>query len=453
MASRLRSVAVPAYLFLCLLLGGSSQGIWANMVLQLLGLGLICWSTLVVPDEPGSKAQRALLITALLGLALVAAQLIPLPFAVWRALGPRASIGADYALLGVVPAWLPLSLAPYDSLTALLALIPALAMLAAALRLGVRPLVTVLALVGGTFAGILLGAMQVGSADPVTSPWYLFEETNFGLATGFFANANHMALLLVITLPFLAALLAGAGHAGRNVQRFSGMLVLVTGAALVVAVGIALNGSLAGFGLALPVALGSLAIAFPKRSLRWLVPVAAVLLAGAAGWIATMPISSTNLLRSSAETSVQSRQEILRTSLTAAKAFMPLGAGVGTFRRVYALYEDHDRLDPVTFVNHAHDDYVELAIEAGLPGIILLVVFLVWWARAAWNVWRTPTPDPYAQAAAIASFAVLVHSVVDFPLRTAAISACFALCLALLVRRRPAPVDKTQLRPTRHVVI
>ena len=59
-----------------------------------------------------------------------------------------------------------------------------------------------------------------------------------------------------------------------------------------------------------------------------------------------------------------------------------------------------------------------------------------------------------AGAIVIASAAVLVHSLVDFPLRTAAISACFAMCLALLTGcRLPVRQDKSDLRPTRHVII
>ena len=318
MGRRLRVAAVPAYLFMCLLFGGSGQGIWANMVLQLLGLGLICWSAVARTEQPQTKGQRTLLILVALGLALVLVQLVPLPFSLWRALGPRETIAADYQLLGVTPSWLPLSVAPYDSLTALLALIPPVAILAAGFRLGIRPLPAALALVAGTLAGILLGALQVSSPDPLTSPWYLYAETNFGVATGFFANANHMALLLVITLPFLTAMLARAGDGKRNVQRLSGALALVAGAALVIAVGIALNGSLAGYGLAIPVLLASVVIAFPGRaSLRWLTLLAAISMIGAVGWLSTMPIGS-SAARSSAETSVQSRHEMLVTSLEAA---------------------------------------------------------------------------------------------------------------------------------------
>jgi len=97
---------------------------------------------------------------------------------------------------------------------------------------------------------------------------------------------------------------------------------------------------------------------------------------------------------------------------------------------------------------------VELALETGVPGLIVLALFLAWWARAAWRAWRPADPDPYARAASVASAAILVHSLVDFPLRTAAIGACFAMCLSLLMRpRSQAAVDSSDLRPTRHVVV
>jgi O-antigen ligase len=379
-----------------------------------------------------------------------------LPPDIWEHLGQRSVIAEGYRILGMPAPNLPVSVAPYESVSSLLSLIPPLAMLAALLRIGCRPLMLVLALVAGTFAGILLGALQVSSPDPLGSPWYLYEETNFGVATGFFANANHMADLLIITLPFLAAVLARAGRSGRNVQRYSAAVALVAGAGLVIAVGIALNGSLAGYGLAVPVLLASAMIMLPRRSgaLRWMPALSGILLIAAVGWLATTPLSSESALRSNAQTSVQSREEILRTSAKAAADFMPLGSGIGSFQRVYALYEDHDRLDPTTYVNHAHNDYVELALETGLPGLVVLALFLAWWARTALQAWRPIHSDAYARAASVASMAILIHSLVDFPLRTAAVGACFAMCLALLVRRRQeAATDGSELRPTRHVVV
>ena len=81
-----------------------------------------------------------------------------------------------------------------------------------------------------------------------------------------------------------------------------------------------------------------------------------------------------------------------------------------------------------------------------------MLLFLGWWSAAVWRAWRTPETGPFARAAAIASAAVLAHSFVDFPLRTAAIGVCFAMCLALLADSRAAPpAEKKALRKRRHV--
>ena len=79
MASRVRKSAAPAYLFLCLLLGGSGQGVWANMILQLLGLGLIAWAAVAEPRRRTSRAQTHIWWLAVLALVFMLAQLIPLP--------------------------------------------------------------------------------------------------------------------------------------------------------------------------------------------------------------------------------------------------------------------------------------------------------------------------------------------------------------------------------------
>ena len=457
MAERWSRAAAPIYLFLCLLLGGSVQGVAGNMVLQLIGLGLLAWAAIVPVAGRSSTAERQLGILILLVLVLIAVELVPLPASIWTHLGGRSVLAGGFQVLGVAVPSMSISVAPYDTVATTLTLIPPLALLAIVLRIGARPLWLVAALLAGLFAGILLGILQVGSASTPDSPWYLYADTNYGVATGFFANANHMATLLLISIPFLAALLGSARSRRGGLQHYSGVIALVTAAAVVVLVGLVLNGSLAGYGLAVPVLVAStLLLLRPRSPARlWVGVGAALLLAGVLAGLFLMPLDS-SVLRSQARTSVQSRQEILTTSLRAAGDFLPLGSGIGTFERVYALYERPDTLDPTTTVNHAHDDYVEVALEAGVPGIFLMALFLLWWARAALGAWRTGDSGPFARAATIASAAILVHSIVDFPLRTAAISSCFAMCLALLVRWRPiapAMVEKNEFRPARHVVI
>jgi len=117
------------------------------------------------------------------------------------------------------------------------------------------------------------------------------------------------------------------------------------------------------------------------------------------------------------------------------------------------MHEDPDRVT-TTYVVHAHNDYAQWAMELGLPGIILMILFLAWWAVAVVRVWRDGHSSAFVRAASVASAAVLAHSLVDFPMRTSAIAGCFAFCIALLAdRRAPQVASSGDLRPTRHVVI
>jgi len=75
-------------------------------------------------------------------------------------------------------------------------------------------------------------------------------------------------------------------------------------------------------------------------------------------------------------------------------------------------------------------------LETGLFGLLLVLLFLYWWCRRTITVWRAEDRNYFACAATIASGAILAHSIVDYPLRTAAISAIFAACCALMADPR-----------------
>jgi O-antigen ligase len=215
-----------------------------------------------------------------------------------------------------------------------------------------------------------------------------------------------------------------------------------------------LNGSLAGYGLAVPVLAASALIVLPpgSRWRRWIAGLAALSVIVSLAGLANSSIGATKLGHD-ATGSVQSREQILTTTSKAIADYMPLGSGLGSFVKVYRLYESPAAVTN-EYVIHAHNDYVELALELGAAGVVLMLLFLFWWLIQCVAVWGKGEGGPWARAASIASAAVLVHSLVDFPLRTAAISACFAMCLALLAdRRAPVRQEKSDLRPTRHVVI
>ncbi len=267
MGAVIRKGVAPAYLLLCLVLGGSAQGVWANAILQALAIAIIAWAMLARQTEPTPRAARQLGVIVALGLLLVAIQLVPLPPSLWTVLPGRAPIADGFALLGIVPGWLPLSLSPYDSIATVLTLLPPLAVLTATIKLGGRASWLALVVVAVTAGAVVLGAVQVASTNPAQSPWYFYPHSNFGVATGFFANGNHMATLLLVAIPFVAALASAAGKWTEDPRKRAAVWAVVASALVMILVGVALNGSLAGFGLAVPVTIASLLlIVRPRRS-------------------------------------------------------------------------------------------------------------------------------------------------------------------------------------------
>jgi O-antigen ligase len=445
---------IPAYILLCIVLGGSTQGYWGVAILHLLAIAIIAWSLLTSERLPLSGPAKGLFAIAGLIVLLPLLQLIPLPPGLWSAIPGREPIAEGYRLLGQPLPWLPISLTPYETMATVLTLLPPLAVLAGMLVAGAyRASWIVIAVLAGTFAAVLLGTLQVSSGDPVQSPWYLYDRTNHGVATGFFANSNHLATLLVVSIPMLFALVSELRKRSKHASSQSALMLMAFGAFLVLLVGIFLTGSLAVLLLALPVVLISATLLMPETMrLRGPAIGVALISIAALGFVYTTPLQ--DKLRSANQTSFESRQTIWADTVPAIGDHLALGTGVGSFQRVYRHYEDHSAVDR-TFANHAHNDYLEIALETGIPGLLLLALLFFWWGSRAVPIWKTGAVDRYAVAASIASAAVLIHSLVDYPLRTAAISAIMAACLAMMARPRVQEGSETpDLWPsTRHVTI
>ena len=453
MRQAIRSAVVPAYVLLCIVLGGSVQGVWEVAALQLLAIAIISWSLLAKDALPLPSAAKALFVIAGLTVLLIFVQLVPLPPAVWATLPGREHIVEGYRLLGQRPPSLPISLTPYDTVSTALTLLPPLAVLTGMLVAGAyRASWLAVVILIGTFAAVLLGALQVGSFGATASPWYLYDDTNYGVATGFFANSNHMATLLAINVPFLFALIVNLRQRATNPRAGSAVLLVAVAGLLVLLVGIFLNGSLAVLLLGPAVVITSATMLLPQgKRMRGPLTAAAIVSIAAVLVVYLTPLN--DKLAASNATSFSTRQTMWSTTIPAIKDNLPLGSGVGSFPQVYPLFEDPATVS-TTFVNHAHSDYLEIALEAGIPGVLLVVAFLLWWTSRAVPIWRSAAVDRYALAGSIASAAILVHSLVDYPLRTAALSAIMAACLALMARPRARDKEGEDLWPTaRHATV
>lgn len=437
---------VPAFLAGALVTGGASlEGdlqkavflIFSGLVLAALFLALKDWLRAPVLSVLGFAA---------LYVVLAASQLVPLPIEQAQPLPDRDLAVRGLEALGHNPASLPLSLAPEATLAGLLAILAPLCGFclvaavrwsrgAALLKWAIPLLCAVSALLG--LAQIILGSQ---------SGLYPYRFTNIGSPVGAFANANHQASFLLMGLPFVAALIHDLRRDWEGRDSDVAMAVAAGAAGLVILIGILAAGSVAGYLMLAPVLLLSLAVAFTRRGktrARALpaISIAALMLAGA-----IMVVFSSARLPTLGQTSLEDlptqRTGISRVGAGILEQHWATGTGLGSFEDVYRLHEDPATVSTV-YIAHAHNDYLEWMIETGLAGGVLLAVFLGWWAFQFFGVWLGSGMDALAlrRAAAIACLVPVLHSVVDYPLRTPAIAVMAAMCLAVMIvpRTRAAP--------------
>ncbi len=420
----LRDYLLPALMLAGLVLGGSSSGgFWANMALQLLALAAL--AALLIQGQAAVLARPLLLIGAA-SILLPLLQLLPLPPALWAALPGRAEIAQGFDLAGLPKPWLPLSLDSDATLSALAALFPPLAVLLVAAQASLRGRrLALLSVVGIALGSVVLGLLQQLSGNGTALQPY--ELTNPGMATGLFANRNHLATLLLAAMPCAALVLSARA--------------VVLAVCAVLAGGVVLTGSDAGAVLVLPMLAASLLYVRPL----WPVGRGAMVVGLGLAAAVAAALGLWQLQRLAAEPPAggaeQHRPAIIATTLAATRDYLPLGSGGGSFQRIYPRYEDPARADP-EYRNHAHSDYAEVALEYGLPGAALALAVLGWWG---WAMLRASTGAARAGGAALG--VILLHSAVDYPLRTAAMAMLAALAAVLL--DRTAEPDQADFTPAR----
>ena len=111
--------------------------------------------------------------------------------------------------------------------------------------------------------------------------------------------------------------------------------------------------------------------------------------------------------------------------------YFPAGTGFGSFASVYQI-DEQDTLLSATYVNHAHNDWLEVYLTGGLIGILLLSVVVVAWVLASFKVW-TKTFDgsheaAFARLASTLLFMLGLASLGDYPLRVPSIMCISVLC-------------------------
>jgi O-antigen ligase len=422
---------------LCLVavgLGGASAGAPLRLAL----VELCALPVLAAAILSGARAPRPDWGVGILVLIAVTPllQLVPLPSGVWRQLAGGPARWDALAALGTTPGWAPLSLYPAATLGCALALVAPAAVFLATSQLTIRGRRTLAILWLATGAiGLVLGLVQLSQPD---GGWaYPYATTNTGSMVGLFANRNHQAAWLLALIPISAALAAPGLAAPPRPERSRAVVIRALFPVLAITALGAVR-SRAGIILAVPAAIGALAVLAASRIPRRTLAVLGVVTL-AAGVAVAVFAEGPLIDRFVDQPRLEARTQTWPAVVEAARQVMPLGSGVGSFERLFRAAEPLDLVGPA-FLNHAHNDYLEAWIETGVVGLAMLGVFLLWFGMRTVRAWG-PGGGGLARASSVAAGLLMAASVVDYPLRTEALACLFAFacgCLTTPAVREPA---------------
>lgn len=425
----------------CLILGGTSQAVWGfKTILYVISILVIAQ----VLTEKDRKSLKAVMSTPfLLGAAfciLIGLYIMPLPPGLWTGLAGRDIIVNGFDIAGLDTAdgglpWMPMSLTPEKTLKALFAFLPLVAV-ACVLGLSARRReikASQMTLIGFAIFTVLLGTAQAFTKMDI---FYLYERTNIGLPVGFFSNPNHQACFLAMIIPIAwyraRRALEGTSRAMISVEDISFSAVISVLCIILASAGIVMTGSVAGYILLVIAIIGSVLIGMRQTQIRWV-----ALMIGSVLFVLTLDflffggylVDAVSALTSQSELS---RSTILKTSMQIQDSFGVMGIGPGAFEDSYKLFENRERLRS-TYVNEAHNDYLQIWLELGYVGLILVIGAVIWFVKCCYdNLRNLKTGRRLPLVFCLVALMPILHSVVDYPLRNIALGALLTYAIVIM---------------------
>ncbi|TKD48553.1 MAG: O-antigen ligase domain-containing protein [Mesorhizobium sp.] len=393
-------------LFISLLIGGgTASGLYTDTLIEILA---IISAAAVLSKPSGQRVPHSVLWLLIFAMAVVILQIIPLPAAIFRGLRPELLL-ADSGLVGETR-FRFVSVGVGRTIECLLYLVALAAFFLSVLRLRAEQ---VHALLPFFFMGVvcngLAGAIQYSLSDDIAIEGLL----PFTINAGLFANENHFAALLFVSIPFVAYYGLFRGHL------LSGSLGLATLLLLLLAVG-----SRAGVLIGLAITVLSIVFLSARSRVSGL-SVLAVFIG-----LSVYTIGAWTKIDPDAIDPAFGRGEIARTTIEGIKENWATGVGFGNFQKAYQIYEKEGMIFK-KYVNHAHNEYLEIVFEGGALAVLLMALYFVMLFTTLTKIRR----DPLQKAAFLSVSFLLIHSLVDYPLRTEALAMTFAFMNAIIFHK------------------
>ncbi|RWM18217.1 MAG: O-antigen ligase domain-containing protein [Mesorhizobium sp.] len=393
-------------LFLSLLIGGgTASGLYTDTLIE---VGAIISAAAVLSQTSGQKIPQSVLWLLIFAVAWLILQIVPLPAGVLIGSRPEVLLG-DPSLVGE-SGFRFVSVGVGRTIECLLYLAALAAFFLSVLRLRTEQVQGLLPFfLMGVICNGLAGAIQYSLSDDIVIEGLL----PFTITAGLFANQNHFAALLFVSIPFVVYYGLFRGHL------VSGSLGLVTLLLLLLAAG-----SRAGVLIGLAITVLSIVFLSARSKVRGL-SVLAIFIA-----LSVYTIGAWTKIDADAIDPAFGRREFARTTVEGIQDNLATGVGFGNFQKAYQIYEKEEMIFK-KYVNHAHNDYLEMAFEGGIPAIILMVLYFVTLGIALYRI----RSDPLQKAAFLSVFFLLIHSLVDYPLRTEALAMTFAYMNAIIFHK------------------